>query len=187
MLRKYILVCLIVLCLSTPASGATLGDVSLPDSITENGTVLNLNGMGMRTFAFFDVYAAGLYLSSPSTEDTAILAADGPRVMVMHFLREVGAEKIAGAWLEGLDANTPGAGTTLKERFARLGSMMETLDEGQTLECVYAPGAGTTIRVRGQVKGTIEGKDFNDALLACWIGPKPGPGKKFKSGVLGLR
>jgi hypothetical protein len=187
MFRKYILVCLIVLCLSTPASGASLGDVSLPDSITENGTVLNLNGMGMRTFAFFDVYAAGLYLPSPSTDDAAILAADAPRIMTMHFLREVGAEKIAAAWLEGLEANTPGADASLKERFARLGSMMETLDDGQALECVYAPGAGTTIRIRGQVKGTIQGKDFSDALLACWIGPEPGPGKKFKAGVLGLR
>ena len=187
MFRKYLLVCFFVLSLSSPTSGASLGDVSLPDSITENGTALELNGMGMRTFAFFDVYAAGLYLPVPSTDDAAILAGDAPRVMVMHFLREVEAKKIAAAWMDGLEANTPGADASLKERFIRLGSMMETLDEGQTLECVYVPDMGTTIRVRGEVKGAIQGKDFSDALLACWIGPKPGPGKKFKSGILGLR
>lgn len=187
MIRKYILVCLFVLCLSSPASGATLGDVTLPDTVTESGTELKLNGMGMRTFTFFDVYAAGLYLASPSGDAAAILAADGPRVMTMHFLREVGAEKIASAWLDGLTANTPAADASLKERFARLGAMMETLDKGQTLECVYVPGKGTTIRVRGQAKGIIEGKDFSDALLSCWIGPKPGPGEKFKAGILGRR
>ena len=185
MFRKYLLMCAMVLCLSSPASGATLGDVTLPDTLTENGASLNLNGMGMRTFAFFDVYAAGLYLAAPSTDAGAILAADAPRLMTMHFLREVEAKKIASAWLDGLAANTPAADASLKERFARLGAMMETLDKGQTLECSYAPGAGTTIRVRGQVKGVIEGKDFNDALLACWIGPKPGPGDKFKAGILG--
>ena len=187
MLRKYFLICFFVLFLSSPATGASLGDVSLPDSITENGSSLKLNGMGMRTFAFFDVYAAGLYLPAPSTDDAAILAGDTPRVMVMHFLREVEAKKIAAAWMDGLEANTPGADASLKERFVRLGSMMETLDEGQTLECAYVPGMGTTIRVRGEVMGSIQGKDFSDALLACWIGPEPGPGKKFKAGVLGLR
>jgi hypothetical protein len=187
MVRKYVLVCLMVLCLSSPASGAVIGDVTLPDTISESGATLSLNGMGMRTFTFFDVYAAGLYLASPSTDAQAILAADAPRVMVMHFLREVEAKKISAAWLEGLAANTPAADASLKERFATLGAMMETMDKGQTLECAYAPGAGTTVRVRGQVKGVIEGKDFSDALLACWIGPKPGPGEKFKAGILGQR
>lgn len=185
MIRKYILVCLFVLCLSSPASGAKLGDVALPDTVTEGGAELKLSGMAMRTFTFFDVYAAGLYLAAPSTDPATILAADAPRAMTMHFLREVKAEKIASAWLEGLEANTPAADSSLRERFAKLGAMMETLDKGQTLECVYAPGKGTTIRVRGQVKGVIEGKDFSDALLACWIGPKPGPGEKFKTGILG--
>jgi hypothetical protein len=187
MFRKPILMCLLVLCLSSPASGAQLGDVTLPDTLTEAGASLSLNGMGMRTFAFFDVYAAGLYLPAPSTDAAAILAADGPRVMVMHFLREVEAKKIAAAWLEGLAANTPAADASLKERFAALGAMMETMNEGETLECIYAPATGTAIRIRGQVKGVIEGKDFNDALLACWIGPKPGPGEKFKAGILGHR
>ena len=187
MIRKYILVCLFVLCVSSPASGAVLGDVTLPDTMNEGGAELRLSGMGMRTFTFFDVYAAGLYLPAPSTDAAAILSVDAPRAMTMHFLREVEAGKIASAWLEGLAANTPAADASLQERFARLGAMMETLDKGQTLECVYIPGQGTTIRVRGQVKGVIEGKDFSDALLACWIGPKPGPGEKFKAGILGQR
>ena len=187
MIRKYILVCLFVLCLSSPASGAVLGDVTLPDTMTEGGAELQLSGMGLRTFTFFDVYAAGLYLPAPATDAAAILAAAAPRAMTMHFLREVEAGKIASAWLEGLAANTPAADASLQERFARLGAMMETLDKGQTLECVYVPGKGTTILVRGQAKGIIEGKDFSDALLACWIGPKPGPGEKFKAGILGQR
>jgi len=187
MVRKYILICLFTLCLASPASGGQIGDVTLPDQFAVGQSSLTLNGLGMRTFAFFDVYAAGLYLASPSTDAKAVLATDAPRAMTMHFLRTVEAEKITKAWLEGLAANTPAADASLKERFARLGAMMETLDKGQTLECVYVPGKGTTILVRGQAKGIIEGKDFSDALLACWIGPKPGPGEKFKAGLLGQR
>lgn len=187
MIRKYILMCLFVLCLSSPASGKQIGDVTLPDQITEGGLSLTLNGLAMRTFTFFDVYAAGLYVATPSTDAGTILPTDAPRVMTMHFLRKVEAEKIANAWQEGLVANTPAAGASLKERFAQLAAWMETMDKGEKLDCVYDPASGTTIRVRGQVKGVIAGKDFNDALLACWIGPKPGPGDKFKAGILGQR
>ena len=187
MIRKYIFMCLVVFCLSSPASGGQIGDVTLPDQITEGGSSLTLNGLAMRTFTFIDVYAAGLYVAKPSTDAGTILATDAPRVMTMHFLRKVEAGKIAAAWQDGLAANTPAADASLKERFAQLSSLMETMDKGENLDCAYDPASGTTIRVRGKVKGVIAGKDFSDALLACWIGPKPGPGEKFKAGILGQR
>lgn len=187
MIRKYIFMCLIILCIASPASGGQIGNVTLPDQLAHGESTLTLSGLGMRTFTFFDVYAAGLYLTAPSTDAGAILTTDAPRAMTMHFLRKVEAEKIAGAWLDGLAANTPAADASLKERFATLGSMMETMNKGETLSCLYDPADGTTIVVRGQLKGVIPGKDFSDALLACWIGPKPGPGEKFKAGILGQR
>lgn len=187
MVLKYICITLCILCLSSPASGGRIGDVELPDQLTVGASSLTLNGLAMRTFTFFDVYAAGLYLAKPSSDAKSILAEDSPRVMVMHFLREVEAKKIAAAWLDGLAANTPEADATLKERFATLSAMMDTMQKGEVLDCLYEPGTGTTIRVKGAVKGVIKGKDFSDALLACWIGPKPGPGDSFKAGILGQR
>ena len=50
----------------------------------------------------------------------------------------------------------------------------------------YIPEKGTEIKVKESVKGIIEGKSFSDALFACWIGPKPGPGEKFKKRILGI-
>jgi len=49
----------------------------------------------------------------------------------------------------------------------------------------YIPGEGTHVEVNGKVKGTLPGKDVADAILATWIGPKPGPGEDFKKGLLG--
>jgi hypothetical protein len=143
-----------------PGLGRTIGDVTLPDQITVGQSTLTLNGLGMRTFTFFDVYAAGLYLAAPSTDAGAILTTDAPRAMTMHFLRKVEAEKISGAWLEGLAANTPAADASLKERFATLGGMMETMNQGETLDCLYNPADGTTVMVRGQLKGRDPGQGF---------------------------
>jgi hypothetical protein len=44
--------------------------------------------------------------------------------------------------------------------------------------------AGTEVELNGASKGTVEGKEFADALLACWLGPKP-PSEDFKAGLLG--
>jgi len=35
------------------------------------------------------------------------------------------------------------------------------------------PGKGTVVTAKGTEKGTIEGKDFADALFAVWLGPNP--------------
>jgi hypothetical protein len=48
----------------------------------------------------------------------------------------------------------------------------------------YVPGEGTTVEVKGEEKGTIEGKEFADALFASWIGEHPATGK-LKKGLLG--
>lgn len=183
--RTYLFIFYFVFCLSTPTSAAQIKDLVFPDQRSVAGTELILNGLAMRTFTFFDVYAAALYLDTARTSPAAILEQDRPRAMVMHFLRTVEKDKVASAWQEGLAANTPGASDSLRDRFAVLGTMMETMNPGETLECLYDPAAGTTVVVKGHVSGIIEGKDFNDALLACWIGPKPGPGEKFRTGLLG--
>ncbi len=185
MSRKYLFIFYFIFCMSSPALGGQRDGVTLPDTIALGQSNLTLNGMGTRTFTFFSVYVAGLYLAAPSTNAQTILAANAPRVMTMHFLREVPAAKIAEAWRAGLADNTPGADAALKERFDALAAMMETMASGQTLECAYDPAVGTTVRVKGATKGIIAGKDFADALLACWIGPKPGPGEKFRAGLLG--
>ena len=63
--------------------------------------------------------------------------------------------------------------------------MMQDIKKDERLTITYLPGTGTTINIAGTDKGTIAGKEFADALLACWIGPKPGPGDGFKKNLLG--
>ena len=63
---------------------------------------------------------------------------------------------------------------------------MEPIPSGNRLVLTYVPGTGTTVEVNGKVKGTLPGgKATADAVLATWLGPKPGPGQDFKKAVLG--
>jgi hypothetical protein len=168
-----------------PSLAGQLAGVTLPDTADAGGQYLVLNGMGLREKLTVDVYVAGLYLPAKSGAADAILAADAPRRMVMHFVHDVDKDKICEGWDDGLAANTPGASAEVKQQFATLCSWMADVEEGAALTFTYIPGQGTAVDVHGAAKGSIPGKPFADALLACWIGPKPGPGAKFKQTLLG--
>ncbi|HEV8124887.1 MAG TPA: chalcone isomerase family protein [Gemmatimonadales bacterium] len=167
-------------------STMTLNDVTYKRHIQVEGNDLVLNGMALRKKVVFKVYVAGLYLPQRSSNAEAILAADAPRRIVLQFLRGVDAKRMCGAWDEALENNTPNASAALKQQFVTLCSYMEDIEKGQQFVFTYLPGHGTRIDVNGKNKGTLEGKEFADALFKAWIGPKPGPGEDFKKKILGL-
>lgn len=177
----------LTLLITAPAMSAEKAGVVLLDTQMVGAKQLWINGVALREKFVFDVYVAALYLTKKTTDAEAILAKDAPRMMLMHFLRDVEAKKINDAWLEGLEANVENVTPELKAKFVQLSKMMVDIKEGQSMGFTYDPVSGTDIMVAGETKGGIPGKDFADAILATWIGPKPGPGKTFKKELLGLK
>ena len=186
MTRRSLIGLVLVLLFVAPVLAGTLKGITLPDTLTIGDQTLVLNGMALRKKVIFKVYVAGLYLPAKEKNSETILAADQTRCTVMHFLRSVDAGKISEAWFDGLKANTPNHSPELKKQFDTLAGMMEDLKEGDKLVFIYLPGKGTEVKVKGIVKGTLGDKAFADALFACWIGKKPGPGEGFKNGLLGI-
>lgn len=176
---------ILIMTLAFPALSAEKAGVIFLDTQMVGSKQLWINGLALREKFVFDVYVAALYLEDKSSDANAILTKDAPRMMVMHFVRDVEAKKINGAWYEGLEANVENVTPELKAKFDTLAGMMADIKEGQAMGFTYDPSSGTRVMVAGVDKGTIEGKDFADAILATWIGPKPGPGKKFKAALLG--
>jgi len=190
MIRFFLL--LLAMCVAIPAQAAELSGVNLPDSVEVDlpdgqSRTLLLNGLAMRSKFVFDVYVGALYLPAKVTTAQAVFAVDEPRRSEMHFLRSVDRESINEAWLDGLKTNTADPTDELKAKFDTLAGMMEDVEDGAVLLFSYIPGQGTEVSGKGAVKGVIPGKDFSDALLAAWIGEKPGPGQDFKKGILGVK
>ncbi len=175
----------LLLSLAAASGAAELKGVRLPDTASVDGHDLVLNGMGLRTKFFIKVYVAGLYLPAKTSDPDHILAADEPRRTVMHFLFGVGKEKICEAWHEGVEANRPAAeAKAVAGQLDTLCGWMEDMEKNDTMVFTYLPDRGTSVEVKGQAKGTLEGKALADALWSTWIGPKP-PGQDFKEGLLG--
>jgi hypothetical protein len=182
---KKVLILALLVGMSSAAWGGELAGVSMPDSVEIGDQTLVLNGMGLRKKAIIKVYVAGLYLTEPMNDAAAILAADSARRTAMEFRFGVSADKMCDAWKEGLENNTPDASAEVQVKFDTLCSYQADMDKGGMMVYTYVPGKGTEVAINDEVKGTIEGKDFADALFACWIGPQP-PGEAFKKGLLGL-
>ena len=170
---------------AAPAAAATLEGVTLPDHVDAGGQSLVLDGMGLRKKFFIRVYVGGLYLPSKESDAGKVLTADAPRRMVFDFLYSVSKDQMCDAWKEGLEDNTPRAPAAVKKAFDTLCAWMEAIPKGHTMAFTYLPGTGTEVEVNGKKKGNLEGKPVADAILATWLGPKPGPGDDFKKAVLG--
>ncbi len=154
--------------------------------LSESGATLHLNGTGIRKKLFFKIYIAALYLANRSADASAVIADDGEKRIVMHFLYdEVGKDKLVEGWNEGFAANhTEEALGLLQSRIDSFNAMFdEDVVAGDVIVFDYLPQTGTRVTIKGNVKGVVEGKDFNDALLAIWLGDKP-VGSDLKKGLL---
>ncbi|MFV2003814.1 MAG: chalcone isomerase family protein [Gammaproteobacteria bacterium] len=176
-MHKFFLPLLLAFSFSTTISARQLDDVSLPDSVTIDGTSvpLQLNGMGYRTKFIFKIYVGALYTESRVDSRDAVQALKGPKRIVMHMVYdEVSSEKMADAWKEGFeDNNSDDQLKKLETRLQTFITYFPDLKEGDVVLLDYVPESGTQVTINGGLKGTIEGADFYAALLDVWLGEEP--------------
>jgi hypothetical protein len=161
-----------------PAQPVTLEGVRFEPTVQVGGQALQLNGAGLRTRAFFKVYAAGLYVPEKSADAAALLAQTGARRVAIVMLREVDAETFAGALADGLKANHSEAElAALKPQVEQLLAVFKSVGaakKGDSIHLDYAPASGTRVIFNGQPRGEpIVGAAFFSALLRVWLGEKP--------------
>ncbi len=163
------------LALALPGSvfAADVAGVKVPDTQTADGKTLKLNGAGIRKKAIFKVYVAGLYVEDPSKDASTLLSSSQSKQMHMWMLRDVKGANVSGAIADGFQLNSKAALPQLQPRLDQLAKMIPDLKEGDQLSLTFVPDKGTIVNVRGTDVGTIEGRDFADALFAVWLGPSP--------------
>ena len=162
----------------------TLAGVTLPDTVQVDGRTLVLNGLGLRKKFGVKVYVAGLYLEQKSSDPSAILKADAPRRIVMHFVRSVSKHQMTDAFSESFEDNAPDAKKIMKAEIDQFLNALEPLSDGDQIVLTYLPGTGTTLAINGKEKARIAAPAFAPVLFSVWLGPKP-PNQDLKKGLLG--
>jgi len=173
-MRNLLLCCLLLVAL--PVGAREIAGVNVAETLqSDDGTILHLNGAGIRTKFFFDIYIAELYMEHPTDTAEGVLGAAGQKRMIMHFLyKEVGKEKLIDGWNEGFKENSTEAEfTALQERITQFNNLFVTVKKNDVIVLDFNPVTGTKVTISGEEKGSVEGKDFNDALLKIWLGKEP--------------
>lgn len=178
---------LILMLICRPATAAEISGVKLPDQVTVAGKSLKLNGTGLRqaTILRLNVYAAGLYLESPSKDAEAIANSDQAKSIEMIFMRDVTAKQMVDAFHEGFDNNCVAGCAELKQYIGKLQGLMKDLKKGDSM-AFHFTSSGVEVLIRGQKMGAVGDKAFSHQLLRVWIGKNP-PNAGLKEGFLGAK
>lgn len=176
-MRWYVRGSLLAAALLTAATlqGAEIEGVHLPDRVEVAGQVLQLNGAGVRTKFFFDIYIGALYLMHKTGDARTAIEGAGPKRVTMDILyREVERQKLVGGWNAGFEKNqSSSAMQRLQSRLERFDAMFGDARRGDHFTFDFLADGTTHVAVNGKAKGVIEGGDFQQALLRVWLGGKP--------------
>lgn len=169
---------LLWLFLTVPAFALEIAGVKLTDKVHLGSHELQLNGAGVRSKFFLDLYVAALYLPEKNSDGVAVLADGGEKRMALHVLRSVSAARLFGGISNTITANHVPAellalDKALKE-FAVIFHALDELQAGDVVTLDYLPeNGGTQISLNGMVKGAVSGAPFYSALLKVWLGDNP--------------
>ena len=157
------------------ALAAEVGGVKLEDKASVGGQELVLNGAGIRTRAVFKVYVGSLYV--PAKANTlAGVVAKGPRRVQLNLLRNLSADQLVDALVDGLKDNTTEAEhAAIKPQIDQMVTIMKSfgdVKEGTVVTLDFVDNQ-TRIAQNGQSKGAVGGEPFNQALMRIWLGDKP--------------
>jgi predicted small secreted protein len=185
-MKKLLALCICIIVSASLCQAKEISGIIMPDALQADGTALVLNGAGVRTKFFMDLYVGGLYLKQKQADAEKIIAADDPMAIRLHIISSlITSEKMEAATREGFVNATGGAAAPLAERIESfIAVFREKINKEDVYEFVYAPGAGTKISKNGKHKTTIQGIDFKKALFGIWLCAKPAQ-QSLKEQMLG--
>jgi hypothetical protein len=165
---------------------AEVGGVKLDDKVSVGGQDLVLNGAGVRTRAIFKVYVGSLYVPAKTSNAAGVLAK-GPRRIQLNLLRNLSADQLVDALVDGIKDNSSAEElAAIKPQMDQMIATMKTFNDVKEKDVVtldFVDGV-TKIGLNGAPKGSIAGEPFNGALTRIWIGDKPVQGD-LKQAMLG--
>ena len=104
----------------------------------------------------------------------------------MYFVySEISREKMINGWNEGFEnvLNTAQR-EKLKTQITTFNQAFGKTFAGDVIDVVYSPESGTRVIVNKEIKATIPGFEFHQAVMKVWLGDDP-VDKDLKQGMLG--
>ena len=163
-----------------------ISGVTMPDTVMAGQTKLILNGAGIRTKFFMNMYVGGLYLPQKSNDALKVIEADEPMAIRLHIVSSmITSERMETATREGFENATNNNSAPIKTQIERFITVFkDKIQENDTYDFINVPGKGVEIYKNGKLNTSIEGVSFKQALFGIWLCDKPAQ-KSLKEEMLG--
>ncbi|KEK27638.1 chalcone isomerase family protein [Shewanella xiamenensis] len=159
--------------------------VQVADSITLDAQALQLNGAGVRSKFFMDLYVGSLYVPTPSNTTAEVINAPVAAIRLNITSGMITSEKMRDAIIEGFEYATADNTTDIQPQIdAFMALFKDEIKQGDQFTLVANKSRGVTAYKNGQEQATIEGEMFRQALLKIWLGEKPAQAS-LKEAMLG--
>ncbi|GGP81539.1 chalcone isomerase family protein [Shewanella ulleungensis] len=158
----------------TAAQAKIVADVNVADQVMFAEQTLVLNGAGVRSKFFMDLYVGSLYLPVKASQLDSVLEQPIAVIQLTITSGMITSDKMRSAIEEGFDAATDNNIGSIKsdiQDFTQL--FADEIVEGDQFTFVTQKGKGVTSIKNGQVQGNIAGEAFRQALLKIWLGDRP--------------
>ncbi|QSX32751.1 chalcone isomerase family protein [Shewanella avicenniae] len=182
------LVVFAVFCLSMfsfTSSARELADTQVVENLTLEGLPnLVLNGAGVRSKFFMDLYVGGLYLPGKTKSLTEVFEADYAAINLTIISGMITSEKMESAIREGFEDATHGNEAPIHDEIEQfIGLFKAEIKVGDQFLLVFAKDKGVTAYKNGEPQATVGNEQFRTALLNIWLGDKPAQ-KSLKKAML---
>ncbi len=171
--------------LSCTATAKEISGVEISEQLEITGTQLQLNGAGVRSKFFMDLYVGSLYLPSKASDLQAVLAAPSAVVRLNITSGMITSDKMRDAILDGFDDATDGETQAIQAQIdAFMALFSDEIVEGDQFTFATSKSEGVTAFKNGAVQDSITGDAFREALLKIWLGDSPAQ-NSLKKAMLG--
>lgn len=175
---RYLWIAMLCLIDSGLTSTACLAAEKMPPQMQVGEHRLLLNGSGVRTKTFLELYVAGLYLIQPTNNSAAIIAADEPmaiRIKITSSL--VSQSSLVESLEDGFKNATAGDTRSIRQEIDQFRKyFQEDIRKGDVFDMVYHPQHGVIVNKNGKLVGVVGGVKFKQALFGIWLSDKPADG-----------
>ena len=172
----------VLLMAASPASAQTIAGVDMPETLTVGSDTLFLNGAGLREkYALgLDVYVAGLYLKSKSSDWQTIIQAEDPMAIRLHIVTKlITPGKFTDSTREGFEyscANQHIDITTIKSDIDRFVEIFKSgIAKDDVYDITYIKDVGVQVFKNGSKTPvvTIQNPTLKKALFGIWLTESP--------------
>lgn len=160
--------------------------VHIEETFNHSISPLVLNGAGVRSKFFMDLYVASLYLPKTDSKVSDILDTDIIAIRLDIISSMITSKKMNDAIIEGFEN---AAGDKIDAITPQITAFMATFNEpisvGDQFIFVMEKNKGVSSLKNGLPQGNIQGEDFRRALINIWLGHEPAQ-ESLKEAMLGI-